>query len=235
MILLSPGIALSADGDAIIKQLDKNLNPPSFEFYRKVINVEPDGARKEFVLFSVKKGADKVAGVFLEPASEKGRTTLRVGENYWLYIPSVGKPIRITNVQSITGGVFNNADILGVDYSVEYGVEKMEDKGATYLMFLKARNRSVAYDKVRMVVDKKTILPIQIDAMTEKEMLIKTLYFKNVKNFGKGITRPSVIESESPLQKGYKSIMIFAKLEPRKLSDEVFTLNFMERLESLLK
>jgi len=64
-------------------------------------------------------------------------------------------------------------------------------------------------------------------------MLIKTLYFKKVKDFGGGLVRPAVIETDSPLHKGYKSIIIFAKLETRKLPDEIFTLNYMSKIEGL--
>ena len=97
--------AFALDGTQLLKQIDRNLNPESFEMYRKLINVEPDGRKKEFVLFSVKKGVDKIAAIFLEPASERGRSTLRLGDNMWLYIPNVGKPIRITSLQSVIGGV----------------------------------------------------------------------------------------------------------------------------------
>ena len=108
--------------------MDRNLEPESYEMYRKLINIEPDGTKKEFVLFSVKKGRDKVAALFLAPASDKGRATLRQGDNMWLYIPNVGKPVRITSLQSVTGGVFNNADILRIDYTEEYGVEAAEEQ-----------------------------------------------------------------------------------------------------------
>jgi hypothetical protein len=64
-------------------------------------------------------------------------------------------------------------------------------------------------------------------------MLIKTLHFKQVKDFGEGFVRPSVIETDSPLYKGYKSVMIFAKIKERELKDEVFTLTFMPNMESL--
>jgi hypothetical protein len=64
-------------------------------------------------------------------------------------------------------------------------------------------------------------------------MLIKTIYFKDVKDFGGGIVRPSVIETDSPLYKGYKSVIIFAKLKGREFKDEAFTLTFMPNLESL--
>jgi hypothetical protein len=92
----------------------------SYESYRKLINIEPDGSRKEYTLFTVKKGADRVASLFIAPASENGRSTLRLGDNMWFYIPNVGKPIRITSLQSVVGGVFNNADILQLDYATEY-------------------------------------------------------------------------------------------------------------------
>ena len=64
-------------------------------------------------------------------------------------------------------------------------------------------------------------------------MLIKTLYFKEVKDFGGGIVRPSVIETDSPLYKDYKSVMIYAKIKKREFKDEVFTLTFMPNMESL--
>ena len=225
--------AYAVDGTALLKQVDRNLNPESYESYRKLINVEPDGRKKEYTLFTVKKGVDKVASVFLAPASEKGRSTLRLGDNMWFYIPNVGKPIRITSLQSVVGGVFNNADILQLDYAAEYNVEKVEENGNEYLLHLKAKTKTVAYDRLKLWADKKKSFPTKIECLTEANMLIKTIYFKDVKDFGGGIVRPSVIETDSPLYKGYKSVMIFAKLKARDFKDEVFTLTFMPNIESL--
>jgi predicted Fe-Mo cluster-binding NifX family protein len=231
-IVLSPG-------NQILMKLDRNLNPESYESYRKLINIEPDGKKREYVLFTVKKGADKVAALFLSPASEKGRSTLRLDENMWLYIPNVGKPVRITSLQSVVGGVFNNSDILRLDYASEYFVEKMEDPNDKeelsdkYVLHLKAKTKTVAYDKLKMWVDKDTILPTKIECLTEASMLIKTIYYKKTEDFGDKIVRPSVIETDSPLYKDYKSVMIFAKIKKRTFEDEVFTLTFMPNLESL--
>jgi outer membrane lipoprotein-sorting protein len=236
LLFLSLLVALPAyalDGAALLKQIDRNLSPESYESYRKLINIEPDGKRKEFTLFTVKKGADKMASLFIAPASEKGRSTLRLGDNMWLYIPSVGKPVRITSLQSVVGGVFNNADILQLDYAAEYNVEKAEDAAEGYILFLKARTRTVAYDRLKIWADKKNILPTKIECLTEANMLIKTLYFKDVKDFGGGIKRPSVTETDSPLYRGYKSVMIFAGVRKRDFKDEVFSLTFMPNIESL--
>ncbi len=236
VVVLSMLVALpvyALDGAALLKKIDRNLNPESFESYRKLINIEPDGKKKEYTLFTIKKGVDKVASLFLAPASEKGRSTLRLGENMWFYIPNVGKPIRITSLQSVVGGVFNNADILQLDYTAEYDVEKIEETGGEYLLYLKAKTKTVAYDRLKIWADKGKLLPTKIECLTEANMLIKTLYFKDHKDFGGGIVRPAVVETDSPLFKGYKSVLIYAKVKQRTFKDEVFTLTFMPNLESL--
>jgi outer membrane lipoprotein-sorting protein len=229
--ILSPVYAI--DGTQLLKLVDRNLNPESYESYRKLMNMEPSGRKKEFVLFTVKKGKDRVAALFLSPASDKGRSTLRLEDNMWLYIPSVGKPVRITSLQSVVGGVFNNADILRLDYAEEYDVSRVEDMNKEYLLYLKAKSNSVAYDQLKMWVDKENKLPSKIECLTNTSMLIKTIHFKQIKDFGSGIIRPSVIETDSPLHKGYKSVMIFAGIKQRQFKDEVFTLTFMPNLESL--
>jgi len=231
LCISAPAFAL--DGNEMLKIVDRNLNPESYEQYRKLINIEPDGSKKEFVMYAVKKGKEKMASVFLSPASEKGRSTLRIGENMWLYIPNVGKPIRITSLQSVTGGVFNNSDIMRLDYSVEYNCEKVEATDKGHILHLKAKTNAVAYDRLKMWVYGKRLLPDKTECFASSGMLIKTIYFKKVKDFGGGIVRPAVIETDSPLYKGYKSIMIFAKMKAKDLPDEVFTLNYMSKVEGL--
>ena len=231
LLLSSSGLAL--DGTEILKKVDANLQPESFESYRKLINIEPNGAKREFLLYTLKKGHDKIASLFLSPASEKGRATLRLGDNMWLYIPNVGKPIRITSLQSVVGGVFNNADIMRLDYNVEYDVRALEEKGNEFVLELKAKTGAVAYDRLKMWVDKKILVPTKIECFAATGLLIKTLYFKEMKPFDDGILRPSVNETDSPLYKGYQSIIVYARIKKRIVPDEVFTLEFLSRIETI--
>jgi outer membrane lipoprotein-sorting protein len=212
--------ALAIDGTQLLQKVDRNLEPEAYEMYRKLINIEPDGSRKEFVLYSVKKGRDKLLALFLDPPSERDRATLRLGENMWLYIPNVGKPVRIASLQSVIGGIFNNADILRLDYATEYNVESMAEDKDAYQLSLKAKTNDVAYDRLKMTVDKKTVL-------------IKTLTYKDVKDFGKGIKRPATLETDSPLHKGYKSLMLYGQIRARTMPDEVFTLEYLPRTKEL--
>jgi len=226
-------MANALDGEAILRQVDRNLNPESYEMYRKLINIKPDSSRKEFVLYTIKKGQDRMVALFLSPASEKGRSTLRLEDNMWLYMPNIGKPLRITSLQSIVGGVFNNSDILRLDYSNEYSVDSSSQEGDHYILNLRAKSGSVAYERLVMLVDKKTVIPTEIRCYASTGILIKTLHYSEMKDFGGGLVRPSVLETDSPLQKGYRSVMVFAKIKAREFSDETFTLNFLPRIEEL--
>ena len=235
VLCMLPGITWGEPltGAELLTQVDRNLQPDDLEMYRKIINIEPDGSRKEYVLWFLKKDLDKVVTLFVSPASDAGRATLRLGENMWLYIPNVGKPIRITSMQSVVGGVFNNADIMRLDYSVEYDVAALKEDQGQYLLELKAKTGTVAYDRLKMWVLKNDRVPTRIDCFAATGMLIKTLHFKEIKDIGDGVRRPSVMETESPLHKGYRSIMISANLKKRQLADEVFTLNYLHRIKDL--
>ena len=52
-------------------------------------------------------------------------------------------------------------------------------------------------------------------------------------DFGGGIVRPAVLETDSPLYKGYKSVMLYSKIKKRDFADEVFSLNYLPRVEEL--
>jgi len=231
MLFIVPLIA--QDANKLLKEVDDNLMPESYEAYRKLINEEPDGSKKEFTFYTVKKGKDKIAMLYLSPASEKGRSTLRLGENMWLYIPNVNKPIRITSLQSVVGGVFNNADIMQLEYSFEYDAEFDKGTEKEYILNLKAKNKTVAYDKLKIWITKEDKILRKVEAYSASGMLIKTLEFKEDKNFGGGLVRPSAIETYSPLYKDYRSIMIYQAIKKRQLPDEVFTQNYMSRLDDL--
>ena len=227
--------AAALDGQQILAKVDRNLEPESYEAYRKLIDIQPDGSKKEYVLYSMKKGRDRVVALFLLPASDKGRATLRLAENMWLYMPDVGRPIRVTSLQSVTGSIFNNADILRIDYGAEYNVETAEEQKDAFLLSLKAKTGEVAYDRLKMRVDKQLLLPLTIEAYAASGLLLKTLRFKDIKDFGGGIKRPATIETDSPLYKGYKSVMLWSGLKKASFPDEVFTLNYLPRVQELRK
>jgi len=232
-ILFSILTASLVYGETLLEKIDKNLSPGSSQSYKKLINIEPDGSKKEFLLYQAKKDSNKMIALFLKPDSEKGRSTLRLDDNMWLFLPEVGRAIRVTSMQSVVGGVFNNSDIMRLDFSSEYDMVSQKEKDEVIILEVKAKSENVAYDKLIMNIDKKTTTPLQIDCYSSTGMLIKTLYYKDIKDFGHGISRPAVIETKSPLYKGYKSIMVYGKIVPKEFKDEDFTLENLKNAQEL--
>ncbi len=238
MLLLVAGISAPADlesldDETLLKRVDRAMQPESFEMYRKMINIEPNGRRREYTLYTVRKGRDRMLALFLEPPSDRGRSTLRLGDNMWLYIPDVGRPIRTTSLQSVVGGIFSNADIMQLDYHIEYTVEQREHADEHIELHLRGRTKEVAYDRLVMWVDLETLTPTVIEAYTATDMLIKTLRFRDIKDFGDGIVRPALMETTSPLYEGYRAIMLFADIRSRDFRDEIFSQDFMPRVNEL--
>ena len=233
--LALPATAAALDGTEILKKVDRNLEPESYESYRQLTDIQPDGSKKVSVLYTMKKDRDRIVALFMAPASDKGRVTLRDGDNMWLYIPDVGRAIRITSLQSVTGSVFNNADVLRIDYTAEYNVESADEQKDAYVLSLKAKTGDVAYDRLKMWVDKQALLPVTIECYAASGLLLKTLRYSNIKDFGGGIKRPATLETDSPLYKGYKSVMQWSGLKKREFPDEVFTLNYLPRVQELRK
>ncbi|MEN8762596.1 MAG: outer membrane lipoprotein-sorting protein [Thiogranum sp.] len=226
--------AASLDGNAILRAVDRKMRPESYEIYRKLINVKPDGSRREFVMYTIKKGRDRVANLFLAPAYEQGRVLLRLGENMWLYLPDVNlQPIRVASLQSVVGGIFSNWDLMHLELADEYDVESAQEEADTYLLSLKAKTRLTPYDRLKVRAGRDSLLLERIDAYASSGLLIKSLHFKDTKDFGDGIVRPAIIETKSPLWEGYKAVMVFAQMRKREFPDEVFTLSYMSRIGDL--
>jgi len=43
LIIVLPVYAFAVDGTNLLKEVDRNLSPESYESYRKLINIEPNG------------------------------------------------------------------------------------------------------------------------------------------------------------------------------------------------
>lgn len=207
--------------------------PDSYEMYRKLVNIGKDGSRRDYVMYTLKKGRDKVVNLFLKPPEEHGRVILRVRDNMWLKIPDVEQAVRVSSMHSIVGGIFNNWDLMLSDLSADYVVLNTREEGDLYALTLKGKSRWAIYDRLLLWAGKGDLLPRKIEAYTSSDLLVKTLTFNQIKEFGDGIRHPATMETESPLWPGVKAVMLFAEIRKRELSDEIFTVNYMPKINDL--
>lgn len=163
-----------------------------------------------------RKTNEKILIEFYYPPSEVKRKFLRDGTNLWMYLPNIGRAIRISPKQTYMGGDFSNADMLRINLIDDYvpnliGIEIIEGKEC-YLLDLKAKDKSIAYEKVKYWVEKETYFPLKQEFYTGSGKLIKILSFSLPKLLA-GKQRPTRLEMKNLLLKEYRTIVEIKDIE----------------------
>ena len=183
LLFVASSSAKDLDGAEILRRIDASMWPDSYEMYRKLVNIEKNGSKREYLMYTLKKGRGKVVNLFLKPPEEHGRVVLRVKDNMWLKFPSVQQAIRVSSMHSVVGGIFNNWDLMFSDFGVDYDVLEAQEEGDLYALALKGKSRWAIYDRLRLWAGKEDLLPRKIEAYTSSDTLVKTLTFKKLLSY----------------------------------------------------
>jgi outer membrane lipoprotein-sorting protein len=183
-----------------------------------------------------KKGDDLGLVRYTSPPKERGTAYLRNAGSTWLFLPSAEKVVRVGAKQNFGGGDFSNGDIFRLSLTKDYvptlaGEETMGGV-ACWKLDLKAKDRSVAYDRVvYWVRTDGTFFPVQADYYTLSGRRLKWLTLREVAKIG-GRTRPTELAMESALETGARTVMRFLTIEDApRLDDRLFTPSALEKGE----
>ena len=151
----------------------------------------------------------------------------------WMYLPNSGKVLRIGAKEQSMGGEASNTDLLRVDLAKDYngtyvGEETIEGVPC-YKLDLTAKDRTIAYDRVVYWVSKDGELPVKREFYSLSGKLLKTMYFKDVKNYH-GRIRPSFMLIQNEKNQLYKTeIILMEMIEVNNLQDFMFTPSYARR------
>jgi len=181
-----------------------------------------------------KSGDDRGLVRYLDPPKEKGTAYLRRDDNTYIYLPAAEKVARVGPKQTFGGGDFNNGDIfrlsLSRDYEATLAGEETVNGASCHVLELKARNRGVAYDRVRYLVRKDgTFFPCFAEYFTISGKKLKTLRSDEVELVG-GRRRPTRMIMENAIETGAFTELKFLKIDDRpKLDERMFSPASLER------
>ncbi len=237
LMLLNFGVDVAAQNmtaEAILAKADK-INTAYTAVYKMEMRLKrPGRSDKVYQMKISKKGNDKILGLFLAPSKVEGRAFLRNGDKMYLYEPTIGKIIPLSPKQMMAGGDFSNGDIMRLNLAEDYhakllGIEVMENDSC-YVLELKAKNRSIAYDMIKYWIKKDNFFPLRQEFYTLSGKLLKILKYSEPKMMG-GRVRPTVLIMTNTLKKKYKTILTFLEMKTNvKLSDYLFRKQYLERL-----
>jgi outer membrane lipoprotein-sorting protein len=184
------------------------------------------GSKSETSRFRVHgKGADRSVVEFTAPQSEKGKLLLMLRDAMWIYLPSASRPIRISPMQRLMGQA-SNGDVARTSFTVDYDAKSMSEEKweghDAFVVELGAKDPSIAYNRVRLWIDKGSYEPLRADFYVVSGKLIKRALYRDYGVMA-GRRELTTVEIEDLLRKGNRTIMKYANLTAQQNPDRMFT------------
>jgi outer membrane lipoprotein-sorting protein len=220
----------------ILRRADQAVLGAQALYTLRMTVVRPGKSDREVEMKAWKKG-DRLGRVrYTAPPKERGTGYLRSGDNTWMYLPNAEKVVRVGEKQSFGGSDFQNSDVFRLslvdDYDATLDGEETLENIPCYVLELKAKSRSVAYDRVRYWVRRDgTFFPVRSEYYTISGKKLKWLTAAEVARLGSR-TRPTMLTMESALDPGARTVLRFLTIEDDvRLDDRLFTPAALERGE----
>jgi outer membrane lipoprotein-sorting protein len=229
-------LAAAPDAETILRRADKAVLGETAAYTLRMTVVRPGKGDRVVEMKGWKKGDTQGLVRYTSPPKERGTAYLRSGDSTWLFLPSAEKVVRVGAKQNFGGGDFSNADIfrlsLVLDYVPTLAGEEAAEGQPCYRLELKARDRSVAYDRVvYWVRSDGTFFPVRSEYYTISGKKLKWLVASEVAELG-GRRRPTLLSMESALDAGASTTLRFLAItDGVKLDDTLFTPSALERGE----
>jgi outer membrane lipoprotein-sorting protein len=238
-LLYAVGASAQPPGDVpgaqeILRRADATRFPQDgFEVLVRIESRE-DGREAEMRTLKVlSKGNANTVVLTLEPASERGQIMLMKERDLWVFLPRVSQPVRLSLAQRLSGQVANG-DIARANFVGDYapslaGTETIGNENF-YVLELAAVDRMVTYRRVRYWVRSRDFRPHKAEFYSVSNRLIKTCRYEDYRMLG-GKLRPSRLVMSDALSKGTESTLLYSDLKLRELPDQIFTKEYLRRLD----
>ena len=219
--------------------LDATDRTMTFDARRMRVLMKVEGRRtRTFELISYSRGEEDSGVEYLAPAREKGTRMLKLGEELWLYMPSVER------VQKISGHMLREG-VMGSDVSYEDLMASRElrkryeakvtgedtvDGRPCWTLELTAKDATVSYPKRVSCIDKETFIPLKQELFALSGMLLKTWTMGEVKELDGGRKFPTRMVIRDHLKKDSVTRLELSEIAFEiKSPEEIFSLRWLER------
>jgi outer membrane lipoprotein-sorting protein len=227
-------LAQGPSAQEILRRADEARFPQEgFEVVVRIESLEEGRATDGRTLKVLSKGSDNTIVLTVEPASERGQIMLMKGRDLWMFLPRVSQPVRLSLAQRLTGQVANG-DIARANFAGDYtpslaGTERIGNDNL-YVLELAAVDRKVAYQRVRYWVGQSDYRPYKAEFYSVSNRLLKTCRYLDFRRLG-GKVRPARLVMTDALTQGTESTLLYSDLKLRELPDQIFTKEYLRRLE----
>jgi len=221
----------------ILDKVDANMVASTMKFSAELkISISGSVRTKEFNGYSA--GEDKAYMEFTSPSRDKGTRFLKLGEEFWMYLPNVGKATKIAGHamrSSMMGSDFSYEDAvsneeLAESYDVVLeGEEAINDKNCYVLKLSLKEGAEGSYYTQKLWVGKESFLPIKAEYFSRSGKLMKDVQILEFKRIS-GKNYPTRIRMENKLRKNTWSEFVISDIQIGiSIPSNVFTKGYLER------
>ncbi|MCG3173321.1 MAG: hypothetical protein GMKNLPBB_01499 [Myxococcota bacterium] len=214
--LLAPLDVHAQNANEIIRKTDA-IMAPALLTMELVMDVERTSGEHRVYGMLIQRRDENTRVFFLAPPVEKGRKMLRRNDDIWMLLPNVKRPVRVSAKQELMGGDFNNSDVLRLSLVRDYNPKILSETAEYWELELKAKDRSITYDRVIARIGKKDYLPIQFHYFTESGKKVRELSYSNVMKVGETVIPATWTMFNNITNR--KSVASVKSFEPGKTAD----------------
>jgi hypothetical protein len=155
----------------------------------------------------------------------KGQSLLMRGDDMWMFLPSVARPVRITPMQRLLGNVANG-DLARLRYALDYdatieGHEDVEGQPCA-ILDLRARRKGATYQRVRYVVRQSDGQPVKAEYFLASGKPVKSATFENVREMAGRPMLTRIVIRDATRERS-RTVVETLMIAPKPLPDKLFS------------
>jgi outer membrane lipoprotein-sorting protein len=223
--------------EEILRRIDSNIVINSARMTARMVIRYSNGEVRTMEFESWSQGTDRSFLEFTSPARDAGSRFLRIGgDRMWIFLPRVGKSIRIQGHmlrQGLMGSDFSFGDAtenpsMVEDYSAVVEGEEIFNDRPTMILHLEAKRDDLAYPSRRIWVDSEHWLPLKEERYARSGKLLKTMILEDVRRVGDR-WYPFRMELNNALQADTSTALEIIEMElDIPVPDHIFTMRNLE-------
>ena len=220
----------------IVNRIDKNMVANSIQHRSKmIIHQSRRIYEKEMLSFALSN--DTSFAIFLNPSRDRDTKYLKLGDNLWMYLPSVEKVIKIAGHmlrQSMMGSDFSYEDTLEYSklithYEPKIVGEEVIKERECYILQLTAILHDVTYYMRKIWVDKERFIVLKSELYAKSGKLLKLMTVLKVEKY-KDRFYPIHVVMENKLRKNTKTEMVTSEIKfDFDIPEELFSIRNLNR------
>ena len=237
LLVLVTGSHAQLTPTQILERVDANMTMSTARVNAQMTITYRDGDVRNLVYEAWAQGTDESFLEFTSPARDAGSRFLRIKDAMWIFLPRVGKSVRIQGHmlrQGLMGSDFSYGDAsenpsMEHDYDAVIEREESLDGRPTYVLFLTGKRRGLSYPQRRIWVDAERWVPLKEERFARSGKLLKTAVLSDVRRI-EGRWYPFQMDLDNALQADTRTSLRFLELEfDIDIPEQVFSLRSLER------